>query len=46
MTLFCYRFFHFDNSENQDATNALYKIPANTLSGSGGKFDFIGLAIF
>ena len=39
-------FFHFDNSENQGPTNALYKTSANISSGSGEKADFSGLAIF
>ena len=39
-------FFHFDNSENQGPTNALYKFQPNIPSGSGEKKKNCGLAIF
>ena len=39
-------FFYFDNSQNQGPSNALYKISAKYIKGSGEKVDFSGLVIF
>ena len=39
-------FFHFDNSEIKVQLILYTKFQPNILSGSGGNFDFSGLAIF